>query len=155
MLRNVIILVSCLIATTIHGQTVEDTKDFLKENIMLNSPMKNYDNIVLFEDDVLKVHAEQLAGKQLTASEYSNIFIFGQDVYLNDRSGSAFSIAQVIDIRDISKVTTVRAYGQYPHYVISLYLRNNFHSTEYSKVLGEIERKSILKMDILVSDDKN
>lgn len=154
-MKKILILILICIVIPAYCQSIEDTKDFLKENVSNNPPMNNYDNFVFFEEDILKQHANKLAGKELTDAEFHNVFIFGQDVYLNDRSSFAFTIAQVIDIRDISKVTIIKSNAHTPHYVVSLYLRKVYHSTEYSKVLSKVEYENISRMDIRISNDKN
>ena len=57
------------------AQSVNDTKDFIAEQIKANAPMSNYKNGVFFENNVIKYDAERISNRTLNDTDFKNIFI--------------------------------------------------------------------------------
>lgn len=152
------ILLFFLIATTHNltiAQSLKDTKDFLKNIIGVSEPLPNYDNAMLFFEDVLKSDADRLSGKTLTQEEYENIIIFGRDVYMNGREGWLFSHAECADLRDLDKVSIIKSEnkGKYA-YVIVVYFKGNYYKKKYVRTMNSQPKYEYLeKMNILINND--
>lgn len=136
----------------LYGQTKQETKDFIIEKVTVNSPLENYHSYIFFQN-IFEKDANKLAGKALTKEEFNNIFIFAIDIY-SDKDNSE-SIAEVIDIRDITKVSTTRIVEKINYYIVTVYIGNKYYSKkyEYSSHSGD-EYRYLKKMEILISDNK-
>jgi hypothetical protein len=139
------------------AQTAQDTKDFIRENIEANNPIPSYDNFVFFEN-ILKPDADQLAGKKLSDDEFKYLFIYGRECHLgDDHSGGIWlTIAECVDIRGITKVSTVRNTGKDSYYSIKVYLSGEYYSKKYDRGLGEDAKWLYLSnMEILIGDNSD
>lgn len=151
MKKSIVLILITFIVNLGYSQTKLETKEFIRDMVSYSPLNSNYSNFIFFEEDILKPHADALAGKQLTTTEMENIFISGNDVFLGEVS---FSVAHVIDIRDISKVSVLRITDKVNYYIVNVYLRNIFHSTEYSKVADKVNHKAISRMQISITDNR-
>jgi len=90
-----------LISVTIHSQSIEDFKDYISEKIDANDPTRSYNNYSLFNNDVLKIHAEELIGRSISETEFEYLFIYGFELHNSlDKSGVILlTQAEIIDFR--------------------------------------------------------
>lgn len=145
-----------LVKSSAFSQTLQDTKDFIIEKVTSNNPLSNHINYIFFQN-ILESGANKLAGKKLSKDEFDNIFIYSYEVYSGKHNENwMWSIAQVIDIRDVKKVSTTKTTGKYNFYTINVYIGNNFYSKNYNNNLmsDSPEYKYLDKMEIIVSDNK-
>lgn len=154
MKKNIFLIIFILpqFLFNLYGQTKHDTKDFIIEKVTANSPLENYITYIFFQN-IFKSDAEKLSGKTLTEEEFDNILIFARDIY-TDKSYNK-SIAETIDIRDITKVSTTRTVEKINYYTITVYIGEKYYSKKYkySSISG-IEHEYLNKMEILISDNK-
>lgn len=135
------------------GQTLQDTKDYVSEKIDAYDPIPNYDNFTFFQN-IIPVDASELAGKKLSEEELKNLFIYGRECHTQDNksSGVWLTVAEVIDMRGITKVSTTKFTNKYTYYSINVYLSGEYYAKKYSKTAsGQPEHKSLDKMEILVN----
>jgi hypothetical protein len=136
------------------AQSSNDTKDFISEQIKANSPMSNYKNGVFFENDILKFDAERISDRTLSDDDLKNIFIFMYDVFNNSGTNNLFTVAHIIDIRDIVKVSTTKVSDKNSYYKISVYIGNKYYAKEYENLkIKPASWKYIDKMEILIGDN--
>ncbi|MDO8369046.1 MAG: hypothetical protein Q7T20_19775 [Saprospiraceae bacterium] len=146
-----------LFTTAIFGQTVQDSKDYISEKVGGSNPLPNYANKIFFTN-ILRPDAEMLVGRKLSDDEFNHLFIYARDVYVDDnRSKWAWTVAQSVDIRGITKVSATRTTGQQNFYTITVYLDENHLAKQYSESSFDKKPKYeyISKMEILISDDSN
>lgn len=136
------------------GQTQADTEDYIIEQIQSNSPIPSYKNAIFFKN-ILQSDAERIGGKKFSQDELSNLFIYLRDCYLDDnRTNWGWTVAQIIDIRDIYKVSTVKTTEKFSYYTITVYVRGNYYAKEYESLkTGKKDWKYLDKMQILISDN--
>ncbi len=136
------------------AQSVNDTKDFIAEQIKANAPMSNYKNGVFFENNVIKYDAERISNRTLNDTDFKNIFIFMYDVFNNSGTNNLFTVAHIIDIRDIVKVSTTKINERNTYYKISVYIGNQYYAKEYENLkIKPASWKYIDKMEILIGDN--
>ena len=136
-----------------HAQSINDTKDFIREQIRSNSAISSYKNEVFFENDILKPDAERISDRTLTNDDLKNIFIYMYDVYFNT-DAHAYTVAHIIDIRDIVKVSTTKVTEKNSYYKISVYIDNKYYAKEYENLkIKPASWKYINKMEITLSDN--
>jgi hypothetical protein len=88
------------------SQSLQDTKDFITEQVEASHSLPTCSNIIAF-DNILSSDADKIANKTLTADERANAFIYARETYSdNDRTNWLGTEQTIIDIRDISKVST-------------------------------------------------
>ncbi|WPZ08705.1 hypothetical protein [Roseivirga spongicola] len=152
-MKNYYIILTLFIllqAQLIHGQSIVDTKEFIVENFEQNT-LKDFDNSAMFfSTNILKKDAETFANQTLSDDAFENILIWGYDV------AGIVSMWEVIDIRDINKVSTVSAAGG--QYVISIYVSNKFSSLRGTKNLNNPNQpvkfnENIDRMKIVIADN--
>lgn len=157
-MRTTLFLLSliCLTQFKVHAQTIQDTKDFIIEQVKANEPHVNYKTAIFF-NDILKSDAERISNKALSQQEFENIFIYMRDVFWNSNHDNVmFTIANIIDIRDIVKVSTTRNTGKSNYYNVSVYIGNNFYAKEYVDMKDKPEAWNYLqKMEILIADNND
>jgi hypothetical protein len=149
------IIVSIFLSNNSFAQSEKDTKDFIVENINSNPPKANYENFAFFRDNILEEHVKEFTQNTLFNTELDNLFIFAQDCHTgSDTSGNVWlSIAESIDIRGITKISTTRKTGKDNYYSINVYLSGNYFSKKYKYLMNKAEYDSLLKMEILISDN--
>ena len=149
-----ILLFGLILIGNSFAQSAQDTKDFIRENIDANE-LPSYDNFVFFEN-ILKSDADYLAGKTLTKDEFEHLFICGRECHLNDNrsSGIWLTVAECIDIRDISKVSTTRNTGTDNYYSIKVYLSGKYYAKKYNHSMGQDAKWEYLPhMEIFIGDN--
>jgi hypothetical protein len=158
-MRNFILLILTftLSSNLSFAQTEQDTKDFIVENINGNPPKANYENFGFFKDNILEQHVKVFTERALSYDELNNVFIFAQDCHTgSDTSGNVWlSVAETIDIRDISKISTTRKTGKDNYYSINVYLSGKYFSKKYEYLMKKSTYGSLLKMEILISDNSD
>lgn len=149
------ILIFCLSFTSFFAQSEQDTKDFIVENINSNPPKANYENFAFFKENILEQHIQEFTQGKLTNTEINYMFVFGQDCHTgNDTQGSVWlSVAETIDMRGITKISTTRRTGKDNYYSINIYLSNEYFAKKYKFMMNKAEYESLLKMEILISDN--
>jgi hypothetical protein len=161
-MKQRIIILSLLSASmvfSISAQTIQDTKDFIKEQIEANFALPSYRNQIFFNTCLLKNDADNLSGITLSNDQFENIFISGRSCYTDDRCTNKWlQSAESTDIRDIKKITvTKQSLGQtYPlfGYYIRLYSGNNNKSTRYELAINSNPRWfQIEKVEIIIADN--
>lgn len=150
-----------LLTIAIFGQTAQDAKDYISEKVGGSNPLPNYGNHVFFSDNILLSDAENLAGRKLSADEFKYLFIYMRDIFTDGSKRKwAFAVAESVDIRGITKVSTTRNTGDTRddnYCTITVYLDGNRLAKQYghSSVDNQKKYESISKMEILISDDYN
>lgn len=158
MKKNIIILGLIIFNfINVYSQTLEDTKDFIKEIVDNNKPMSNYDTSVMFNKNLMKFDAEKLAGKKLTNDEFENIIISGRDVYYRERNGWLWTCAETADIRDLEKVSIQKSQDKSgdEYFVVNVYLAGNFQKNFYNrtKIMEQAENKYLERMRFFIGGD--
>ena len=149
------LILAFVLITNSFSQSAQDTKDFIREKIEANNPIPSYDNYAIFEN-ILKPDADYLAGKKLTNEEFNHLFIYGRECHMDDNpsSGVWLTVAECIDFRGITKVSTTRNTGKYNYYSIRVYISGNYHAKKYYHVTGEEAKWEYLPyMEILIGDN--
>jgi hypothetical protein len=149
------LLLGFVLITNSFAQSAQDTKDFIREKIDANDPIPSYDNFVFFEN-ILKPDADHLAGKKLTDEEFKHLFIYGRECHINDNrsSGIWLTVAECIDVRGITKVSTTRNTGKDNYYSIKVYLSGEYYAKKYYHGMGEDAKWEYLPhMEILIGDN--
>lgn len=155
-IQIVILLLLLLFSISINAQSIKDTKDFIVEKVDANDPISSYDNAIFFNESILKTDANKLAGKILSESEFKHIFIYATDCYFDGtRKKWWLTTAHIIDVRDITKVSTTRNTGDDNYYIISVYIGHDYFATDYSKLANKDkpDHKYLSKMEIAISDN--
>ena len=156
MIRVAVLIVSlCLFSELLSAQSLEDTQDFLKEQIEGNPTLPNYKNTVLFSD-LRKIDAEHIAGRSLTQAEYENLFICGRDLYVDESLSKVFlSVIEIADIRGIKKISSTRSMqGGDVFYTVNVYFTDGYLSVKYEDGYGNPKRTSTSKMTILLGNNE-
>ncbi|MFD0762715.1 hypothetical protein ACFQZW_11540 [Lutibacter aestuarii] len=158
-MKKAIVILLMLISINNYSQDINDLKEYISEIIDSNDPTGSYDNYAMFDNDVLKIHAEGLIGRSITHLEFKNLFIYGFEFHNSlDKSGVIlFSQAEIIDIRGISKVSTTRVSDKNRYYFkISLYIKPNYLKVKYEESRSSGSKNSnIDKLEILISDNED
>lgn len=152
---RLLVLALLLTPITLLGQSAEDTKDFIREKIEANNPIPSYDNFAFFEN-ILKPDADYFAGKTLSDEEFKYLFIYARECHFTDdhSSGVWLTVAESIDIRGITKVSTTKKTGEHSFYSIKVYLSGNYHAKSYSApIRGEEEWEYLPHMEILIGNN--
>lgn len=140
-----------------YAQSIEDTKDFIIEKVEANDPISAYDNTIFFNSNILWSDINKLAGKTLSESEFKHSFVYARDCYFDgSRTKWWLTVAQIIDVRDIIKVSTTRNVGEDNYYTITVYVGNKYYAKEFGLLVmnDEPEFKYLSKMEILISDNE-
>lgn len=150
-----IILVFLLLSLKALSQSEQDTKDFIIENVTSNNPIPSYKNGVFFQNNILKLDANDLAGKILTEDEFNNIFIYARDCFTDETQTHCWlTKAETIDIRAITKVSTTKFTGENNYYSINVYITSAYYAKGYSQSGNEKSKYNYLsKMVILIADN--
>jgi len=136
------------------AQSVNDTKDFISEQIKANPPLSNYKTAVFFDNNVLKADAERISNRTLSESNYNNTFIFIYDIFNNSGSLYFLTKAHIIDIRDIIKISTTKISDNVNYYNISVYIGNSYFAKEYTNSKdNDPAWKYLDKMEISIGDN--
>ncbi|HKM93153.1 MAG TPA: hypothetical protein VJY41_05835 [Prolixibacteraceae bacterium] len=148
------------------AQSQQDYKDYLIENIEGNPALDNYKLYVFFNINILKEDAEYMAGRNLSSDQFSNLFIYGYEIYRTNKKSQLMGQAfKCIDMSGIKKVSTYQDNFQgKKFYVVKIYMNNGYLSTSGSpdvrienkyeheiklnckQVTAENIKKSILKL---------
>jgi hypothetical protein len=158
MKRVTIITVLILSASLLIGQSLQDSKDFIYEKIGASPPLSNYSNRIFFSSNILRSDAENLAGRKLNEDEFKHLFIYIRDVYMDESmKGWAWSVAECVDIRGITKISATRVTSEFIYNKITVYMDNRYLSNRWSKSVASNQSKNeeMTKMEILISDDTN
>jgi len=140
----------------IFAQTVQDTKEFIIEQVKSNPPLSNYVNYIFFKDNILKWDADKLAGKTLSTQEFENLFIYSREVYYREgMTGWLWSVAEIIDIRDMRKVSIQKSNGNNGEvfYSINIYLNDIYFNTSYYSDKNKKENKYLDVMKIVIGNN--
>ncbi len=147
------LLLGVVLTTSSFAQSTQDTKDFIREKIDANNPIPSYDNFVFFEN-ILKGDASYFAGKELTDEEFKHLFIYGRECHNSENlsSGIWLTVAECIDARGITKVSTTRNTGEDNYYSIKVYLSGEYYAKEYGNT-GVAKWEYLPHMEILIGDN--
>lgn len=152
-MKSVYLLIILSFYQLSHAQSINDTKDFIREQIRSNSAISSYKNDVFFDNDILKSDAERVSNRTLTDDDLKNIFIYMYDVSFNT-GAHAYTVAHIIDIRDIVKVSTTKVTGENSYFKISVYIGNKYYAKEYENLkIKPASWNYINKMEITISDN--
>lgn len=159
-MKKILIILMILIPGKNFSQSIEDIKDYITERIDANDPTGSYDNYSLFNNDVLKIHAEGLIGRSISDTEFEHLFVYGFELHNSlDKSGVILiTQAEIIDFRGVIKVSTSRMGNNNNGYYfkVSLYLEPNYLKVKYLETLsGGSENSRIDKLEILISDNQD
>lgn len=157
-MRNISFLILFFAYTSlVSAQSKEDLQDYIIEQVQANQPHPSYTNGIFFEKNTLKYDADRIAGKTLTQLEFENIFIYMRDIFWNSNKNQiALTVGNVIDVRDIYKISTTRFSDKNTYYQINVYIRNNYYAKEYENLYEDSKPKTwkyLDKMQILVADN--
>lgn len=151
------ILMSALLISTsfLNAQSMQDTKDYVKELVDNNTPLSNYQNALFFKENIVKSDADDIAGKNLSYEEYNNIIIYMREVFYEGRKGWLWSVGETADLRDFDKIMIRKSQNKdkYAYYIV-VYLKGKYHKKKYNHVKGSPkEYKPLDKIEILIGDD--
>jgi hypothetical protein len=151
-MKKLYIYLSLISFISINAQSLEDTKDFLINEINSNPPQKNYTYSLYFKDNITPSDANLYSNKKLTNDEYENLFFFIYEIS-NNSGGYGISRGFFLDIRDISKVTTTQIFSE-NYNKLTLYIENKYYAKEFTETMStDAKWEYFSKFEIFISGD--
>jgi len=133
-------------------QTIEDAKDFLKQQIESNPTSDKYTQFLLFANEVSKENSDYFTKQKFDTSLYKQICI--QSETLNFRGESVKTKLNAFDVSGIKNivVTSQDLYSQ-----ISIYLKDGFTNvfTEVNDAKSTVETNYLNKAVFYIKQDKS
>lgn len=135
--------------------STQDYKDQVIELIKANPPLSNYKNYCFFQN-ILPNDANNLTGETLTQDQRDHLFIFAYDVFTDDLSSWRFSVSNAIDLRGVTKISTVRHTGTDNYYSINVYISDLYLAKKSTRGVFDTQRTytSIVgSFEVTISDN--
>jgi hypothetical protein len=124
------ILITLIISQNVFAQSIQDYKEYIKDNVEAAPPLNNYMNLIYFGTMLDQSLANRITNKSLSYDEYSNLFVYGYDIFMNaNKVNKAWSTFYSCDLRKIRKATVIEAESEIQ---IIIYLQVGYSCTEYS-----------------------
>lgn len=139
---RIIPILLVFVSTFCSGQSKTDIKDFLKEKIEASKPLENYKYTLAFSEDILKVHAEEFVGRYISDKQYDNLVFFATEIYLTNKKDQLLvDIINSFSLDGVKKVSTTKSREKgFEFYTITIYMNENFISTEYSDSVEKLKK---------------
>jgi len=130
MKKTILASIILIFSFDVFAQTIQDYKEFIKDNIEAAPPLSNYINIVYFGSMLDKSVANNVTGNSLSDDEFNNLFIYGYDIYVNgNKVNKAWSTFYSCDLRRIRKVSVVDAESEIQ---VILYFQSGYLCTAFT-----------------------
>jgi hypothetical protein len=153
---TIVLLFSFSILSPALSQSIRDTQEFIEEQVDANTPLPNYDSNIFFKGNISKSDADNFAGKYLTEEEFENVFIYSRNVYREGRTAWQWTHNEVIDVRDIKKVSITREEGRNTFfYTVNVYVGGYYHSKQCTILhVNQPEFESLSRMKITIGNNE-
>lgn len=154
MKKILILFTALIISNLLFCQSIQDYRDYLKERIESAPVLQNYKNHLAFYNEMFKVDVEIFVGRKITDSEYSNILMYCNEIFLQINNQKAtVDVIHSCNMLGINKVTAYKdLHKNIEYYTIKIYMKPNYLCTTYSVNSGATDENSI---EIKVNCDSN
>jgi len=142
-------LIFLFLTIPVLSQSENDTREFIRDVFEENYLEILTPSYILFSNNLLKIDASAISGRNLTNDEFENLIIYAFELEVGVTESEIITFSESIDLRDMRKISTIKQDDG--NYIVSIYLhqklpasrRVNKSWTGETNIIRELDRMKI------------